>query len=154
MVIQNLSHINPPCAWTHHSSLMQNRSALCSKLASVLHHAPMAASTNARFATALTMDAQHALRNQSLLHRMPVGWVGSCHFCLPLIFACRTSPTSLIPVLTISSPITVLPLTSQFTLTCCHTLNSFLLAPFALTLTLVVIPSPHPWWIFPTCSPV
>ena len=59
---------------------------------------------------------------------MPAGHVGSSHFHPPLVLAHWTSPTGLIPVLTITSPITMLPLTSQSTLTRCHTLSSFLLA--------------------------
>ena len=123
-VTQNL---NPLHTQIHRPPLMQNKSALHSKVPSALHPAPMAASINARFATALTMGAQPAPTNQSQPHRTLAGRVGSCHFSPPLVLAHKTSPTGLIPVPTIS-PIPMLPLTSQSTPTCCCTLSSFLLA--------------------------
>jgi hypothetical protein len=117
----------------------------------------MAASTNAKFATVLTTDAQPAPRNRSRPHRTPAGRAGSCHFSPPLVLARRTSLTGLIPVLTIIRPIAALPSTSQSSPTRCHTLSSSLLAlrpPLALTPTRAVIPSPHLRSAFPACSPV
>ena len=147
---------NPPHTQIHRPPLMQNKSALHSKVPSALHPAPMAASINAKFAAALTMGARPAPTNQSQLHRTPAGRAGSCHFGPPLVLTRRTSPTGLIPVPTIS-PFPMLPLTSQSTPTCCRTLSSFLLAlppPLTLTLTRAVILSPHPQQIFPAYSPI